>query len=56
MTECEVYLQQDRWNPVCQATIPGAWVVVTKHGEVAICHPWDAKDAAEARAIWKSNN
>ena len=28
VTVTEVYLQKERYNPRCRATIPGAWVAV----------------------------
>lgn len=44
----EVYLDQERWNDVCQATIPAAWVAVVDGVSQAIGYPWDFKNVEEA--------
>lgn len=56
MKTIEIYLQSERYNPVCRATISGAWVAVTKHGDVPICRDYEAKSVDEARSIWEKNN
>lgn len=50
----EIYLQDERLNDAIDAMAPAAWVAVMEDGdEVAICHPWEAKNAAEARQIFE---
>ena len=51
----EVYLQEEHYNPVCRATISGAWIAVTDKGEYPICRDFEAKNEAEARAIAEAN-
>lgn len=46
----EVYLEEERWNHVCQATIPAAWVAIVDGFKQAIGRPWDFKNEQEARA------
>lgn len=49
----EVYIDEERWNPVCQATIPAAWVAVVDGYPVAFANPWDypTLEAAKAAAV-----
>jgi len=49
----EVYVQNERFNPRIQATVPGAWIAVHANGcEVAICRDYEARDEAHAREIY----
>jgi len=49
----EVFLDEERWNDVCQATIPAAWVAVVNGTHQAIGRPWDFKDEKEAMKFAK---
>lgn len=46
----EVFIDEERWNHVCQATIPAAWVAVVDGTVHAIGRPWDFKNEQEAMA------
>jgi hypothetical protein len=49
MNITEVYLQEERFNPRLNCTIPAAWVAVYSNGaEVALCRDYEADTAAEA--------
>ena len=52
----EVYLQEDHFNPICNAMIYGAWMAVEDGIEQAICRPWEAANSAEALTIYKKGN
>ena len=47
----EVYLDEERWNPVCQATIPAAWVAEVEGclGIQAFAHDYEYSNIAEAK-------
>lgn len=49
----ETYCVPERYNRVCQATIPGAWVAVFECGmELAICRDYEASTAQAALEIY----
>ena len=44
----DVYLEEERFNPRCNATIPGAWVAIVNGTKQAFAYPHEFKSAEDA--------
>ena len=46
----DVYLEDERFNPVTNCRIPGAWIAIINGMKQAFAYPHQFKTVAEARA------
>jgi len=45
----DVYLEDDHFNPTCNATIPGAWVAIVNGHKQPFARPHEHKTEDDAR-------
>lgn len=50
MIVIDVYLENETFNPVCNATIPGAWIAIVNGCKQAFARPYEFNNTADARA------
>ena len=52
MKIANIYVEEERYNARCQATIPAVWIVEYENGDTfAACGKYDAANEKEVRAL-----